>query len=353
MMDTLTLASIVQAASTLFLVGITFYYAIQTYRTVQEMREARDQETAPSVVVYFDIPYGKELIYFVIKNLGKSMAENVKLEFVPPLQGDEFIQNIKKAWIENIIPSLPPNYEVRTVFDEYLSYSHSGRPLRFDVSVSYYGGISKVQRSAHYTLDLSAYMSLGFEKQVDIGDITKQMQKLNSTLAESVVVLQKLSTVEAAIRHLRPTFFDGTHTMPGIVLPEPSHYDLLMKLVHYQKEHGTTRFEFAVHQGDDYKTLFAQAMRGEGPEVEAEIFSHPNIDPLILWREDQYIRITEQIKDILYYVRLTPAALQLEEQSGKSFLKHAGKVEKSANKPPQAIQPTGFWTFMLHLWRGK
>ncbi len=50
-------------------------------------------ETAPYVVVHFDAPYGKSLIHLVIKNIGRTIAHNVKIKFVPPLKtGLENIQ---------------------------------------------------------------------------------------------------------------------------------------------------------------------------------------------------------------------------------------------------------------------
>ena|SRR2546422_4969579 len=49
--------------------------------TLQEMKEARDQDTAPYVVAYFDVEL--PFIYFVVKNLGKSVAEEIKLHIIP------------------------------------------------------------------------------------------------------------------------------------------------------------------------------------------------------------------------------------------------------------------------------
>ena len=44
-------------------------------------------------VVHFDAPYGKSLIHLVIKNIGRTIAHNVKIKFVPPLKtGLENIQ---------------------------------------------------------------------------------------------------------------------------------------------------------------------------------------------------------------------------------------------------------------------
>jgi len=51
--------------------------------TVKEMKEARDQEGAPYVVAYFE--FELPLIYFIVKNLGASVATNVRIHVTPPL----------------------------------------------------------------------------------------------------------------------------------------------------------------------------------------------------------------------------------------------------------------------------
>lgn len=48
-----------------------------TQGSVAEMREARDQQTAPYIIVYFDVPFGTSLIYLVVKNIGGSMLRVV------------------------------------------------------------------------------------------------------------------------------------------------------------------------------------------------------------------------------------------------------------------------------------
>ena len=87
---------VVQILSLIFLI----VYVIQTWRmaaatkraaeasekTLQEMKAMRDQETAPYVIVYFEIPSGTSLIYLIIKNIGKTVANGVRLEFNPPLK---------------------------------------------------------------------------------------------------------------------------------------------------------------------------------------------------------------------------------------------------------------------------
>src|SRR5689334_9138254 len=56
-------------------------------KALQEMKEARDQEIAPYVVVFFDVSFTEHVIDLVIKNVGKSVANTVRIEFEPKLIG--------------------------------------------------------------------------------------------------------------------------------------------------------------------------------------------------------------------------------------------------------------------------
>src|ERR1700690_2146128 len=55
-------------------------------KTLLEMKETREQENAPYIVIYCEnsVPYDTDL-YLIVKNSGKSIAEDVKLDFTPHL----------------------------------------------------------------------------------------------------------------------------------------------------------------------------------------------------------------------------------------------------------------------------
>jgi hypothetical protein len=54
--------------------------------SVRELRENREQESAPYVVAYFDASFETSLIYLVIKNVAKTPANSVRFLFDPPIQ---------------------------------------------------------------------------------------------------------------------------------------------------------------------------------------------------------------------------------------------------------------------------
>ena len=116
-------ANVIQGATLIVVIIYTIYTARMTSaarasveaanNTIKEMKEAREQENAPYIVVYFDIPQNKPLIYLIIKNVGKSIATDVKFTFTPSLSSNVFKNINDTPLIKNGISSLPPNYELR------------------------------------------------------------------------------------------------------------------------------------------------------------------------------------------------------------------------------------------------
>lgn len=146
---------------------------------LKEMKESRDTEVAPYVVVYFDIPYGKHLIYLVIKNIGKSVANNVKLVFQPSLKNHngELINDI--SFIKDGIGSMPPGYEIRTYFDSTLSYFNQNElPFIYKVNVSYSGGLHSESRNIEQILDLSAFKGIALISDKGMNELVNEVEKL-------------------------------------------------------------------------------------------------------------------------------------------------------------------------------
>lgn len=159
-------------------------------KSLCEMREQRDAEIAPYIIVYLDARDG--LLYLIIKNTGKTVAKNVEISFDPPLhtQFPEFLQRVLPI---NGIPSIPPDYEIKTTLDNFVTYKNSG-PMAFTVEVTYYGGISDKPRKDKYYLDLMLFRGIVTSKEHEPpSDIAKALQKIQSSSEMMVKELQKMS----------------------------------------------------------------------------------------------------------------------------------------------------------------
>ena len=207
--DTSTQVALIQTAILVFLQAATLIalivYVKKTWemasatrlsaevaeKTLQEMKNARDQEIAPYVVAYFDLTPAHRIIHLVIKNIGKSMATDVVVAFDPPTPDGDITGRVKEV-IGHTIPSLPPDYEIRTIFDSFLSYMEAQYPLSYRVQVSYNGGVSAERRSLQYTLDLSHYRGIVFTHQATLNDFVEPFKRLVSTHDKVVNELRAL-----------------------------------------------------------------------------------------------------------------------------------------------------------------
>jgi hypothetical protein len=185
----LNTTTIIQAATLIVVIIYTVYTARMTSaarasadaanNTINEMKEAREQENAPYIVVYFDVPQNKHLIYLIIKNVGKSIATDVKLTFTPSLSSRVFKDIDDTPLIKNGISSLPPNYELRTLFDGVINrFGNATFPMTYTVDVSYTGGLVKERRTSSQTLDLSMFYGLMHINEKGLNDLVKAVEDI-------------------------------------------------------------------------------------------------------------------------------------------------------------------------------
>jgi hypothetical protein len=164
--------------------------SIISEKTLQEMKETREQENAPYVIVYIKnpIPYDTDL-YLIVKNTGKSIAEDVKLDFTPRLRSsselnsDFNIDNL--TFIKGGIKSMPPDYVITTYLGGAADYFEHGEfPLIYNVKISYINSLSKTKIETYQTIDLSAMKDLQFVFKKDIHDLVGKMDDITKAIKD-------------------------------------------------------------------------------------------------------------------------------------------------------------------------
>lgn len=154
---------------------------------LEEMKASRIQENSPYVIAYFDMPYGNSwTLFLVVKNLGKTAAKDVKLEFNPPLQtgwGNK-ISNFVLPFIKDGISSLAPAQEIRTPFDAITNYFNpkmverlNGKlPIKYNITVSYSSFLEEKRINTEQKIDLSMFKDLAFLEQKGEQDLIKAIE---------------------------------------------------------------------------------------------------------------------------------------------------------------------------------
>lgn len=128
---------------------------------LNEMRATREAQMSPYVYVYLD-QLGDESavkLFLVIKNAGRGIARNVKVEFEPELEngGTYSLAHIKQ--IINNIPPLPPGGEIRHAFALTTEYFTASPPLprEYSVHVSFDGEFATTGKSLDQIISLNFF----------------------------------------------------------------------------------------------------------------------------------------------------------------------------------------------------
>lgn len=158
--------------------------ALAMDRSVAEMVEDRDQQMAPYVVVFFDHQTDSPIFDLVIKNTGRTAARDVEIAFDPPLQTSLKNYHIEElAFIHQIIPTLPPEYEIRASVDVIDNAIKSETlPKQYRVRVTYSGGIKPDRRAAEYILDLNIFEGILETHTRSLTDLTKAVEKISDKI---------------------------------------------------------------------------------------------------------------------------------------------------------------------------
>ncbi len=151
-------------------------------RTLQEMKNAREAESAPFVIVYFNFVFRMQTIYLVVENIGKSVARDIRLKFSPELQ----VSQISRKRIESNtllndrIKSLVPGYKIHIPFDFLNAYFQENLPTGYTIRVTYQGDKPLPEQTLEYDLDLGIFKVLDFITEKGLIDVDDTLRDLNS-----------------------------------------------------------------------------------------------------------------------------------------------------------------------------
>jgi hypothetical protein len=165
-------------------------------QAVEEMRSARDAQTAPYVVVYLDMDASGFIVRLVMENLGQTAAHDISLHFDPELDAALGVGQ-RSEWprfMTGVTPMLAPKQRIYTVLNSYPELVNSdAMKSSYTVSVSYHGGMSedaqRTARTARFVLDFMSFYGVmrinenDLEKAVGkLEDLTKAVDKLREPL---------------------------------------------------------------------------------------------------------------------------------------------------------------------------
>ncbi len=166
---------------------------------LDEMREARNAQTAPYVVVYIQI-YGHTIVNLVMENLGESVAEDVSLTFTPSLKADQVFGKKLPAFITDVTPNLAPRQRMSRWLFQLADVVNKRVPAKYDVLVSYRGGIFNRSYNHLFKLDIESFLGTNEPEDARVRALNEGFKAITDATKETSKAIKE--TKDALDPHL-------------------------------------------------------------------------------------------------------------------------------------------------------
>jgi hypothetical protein len=154
---------------------------------IRDARRLREDEARPFVVPDFEVRERDQAIHIVIANLGRTVAQDVRLNFNPQLastlDSDANVVSPRDLDVfQKGIPTLPPGKRLAIMYDIFHARDAAKLPDAYRVSVSFYAPALEKAFSDEFELDLGIYRNVLFEMRRDIHDVHERVKEIAAEL---------------------------------------------------------------------------------------------------------------------------------------------------------------------------
>ena len=157
--------------------------------SLREMKLSREQEAQPYVICYFDSDPNFSRFYdLVIANVGRSMAFDVAVAFVPPIES--YAPNRSKETIEKrIFKAMAPRYEWRTHWGSFIQDDESRYPESFEAAISFTWGPARTVVKYPVSFDIQSLKGRSWIYREPMGEalgkIAKELKEIERQLRDA------------------------------------------------------------------------------------------------------------------------------------------------------------------------
>jgi hypothetical protein len=152
--------------------------AVYGRRQLKEARELREAQTRPFVII--DLGSSAHTLFdLVVKNIGPTLARDVRFEFDPPIRStDGDLDPNKLKMFREGISTLAPGKEIRTLFERGPARHKSDLPDTYEVTVAYTDQTGKRAYEEKIDLDFGIYWDRQTVSRRDVHDLYKQLETI-------------------------------------------------------------------------------------------------------------------------------------------------------------------------------
>lgn len=152
---------------------------------LSEAKDLREAQNRPFVVIDLDEGARPKIFDLVVKNIGATMARDVKFKFNPPAKSTMDVASLERLkMFSEGISTLPPRKEIRTVFDTGPARHESDLPDSYEVTVSYRGPSGDRRYEETMDLDFGLYWNRLSVTVHDVHDLHKELEGIHREMAK-------------------------------------------------------------------------------------------------------------------------------------------------------------------------
>ena len=167
------------AAGALGTLIVAVVAARAAFRQVAEARELRQEQAQPCVAVYMEPSAATpEIVDLVIRNFGATAAHEVRLSIAPTLQRSVQGGGSEEVWLPELLPTLVPGQEWRTMWDLGRNRKDSGLPDKHSAKVDFKDAHER-PFSLNFELDWGAYKGRQWVVTYGIHDAAKALREID------------------------------------------------------------------------------------------------------------------------------------------------------------------------------
>lgn len=186
MLDWGNVPSWIAAVGGIGTLAIALFAACLAYHQLELARKLREEKARPFVIVDFEMSPGPgaPFVDLVIRNIGETLARDVKITFAPPLKSTLYVRprygsaaSIDDTWIiSKGIPSMPPGREYRILFDNMADrYEQPSMDRKYGVTVEL-SSSRGTEEALTQVLDLNVFYGYSNAENYGLNHIAKTLR---------------------------------------------------------------------------------------------------------------------------------------------------------------------------------
>ena len=154
----------------------TVIMAVYSKKSIDEMKISRIESNKANIVFYVELK--ERHLNFLIKNIGNTMAYDVKIRSNPKFRYDKTGEFNYDSIFKNTIPSMPPGFEINVSFNDTLYVLTEEENLSYTINISFTDIYGKEENET-FIVDFS-YLKGLFPKIPN--DIDSSLHNINNNL---------------------------------------------------------------------------------------------------------------------------------------------------------------------------